>query len=134
MIGSGVSALLALPSVFFPSSRLLVRANLFFVELAAVASFVVAILLTALTKGVVAAVGGSGNAVGVSVGEGRTVVILAWMSWACRLVVSGYWFAVWYVEIRTWSFVKRRRSELETGNWKGIVGEVLRDLKGEKRV
>lgn len=132
MIGSGVSMLVALPSIFFPAARILIYTNLFFSTLAAFGSFLAAILLTALIAGVTSAIGGIGDALGLSIEEGSAVLALAWVSWACILVMNMYWSAIWFVEVRRWAFTKRRRTSDEVGNWKGVGKEVWRDLKGEK--
>ncbi|KAK7192086.1 hypothetical protein PSPO01_01658 [Paraphaeosphaeria sporulosa] len=132
MIGSGLAALLAIPSALFPISRLLVYTVVFFSQLSTLSAFIAALLLTALIKTVVSTVGGLGDALSLFVSEGSAVVVFAWVSWACMLVVSAYWTAVWFVEIRGWSFVRRRRSGDEVGNWKGMREEVWRDLKGGK--
>jgi hypothetical protein len=68
------------------------------------------------------------------VGEGKSILVFAWVGWACLLVVSVYWTVVWSVEVRGWSFRKRQRSKEEVGNWRGIKAEVGRDLKGEKNL
>lgn len=106
--------------------------NLFFSQLSALSAFIAAILLTALIKAVISTVGGLGDALNLFISEGSGVLVFAWVSWACMLVASAYWTAVWFVEVRKWSFTKRWRSGDEVGNWKGIRGEVWRDLKGEK--
>jgi hypothetical protein len=132
MIGSGVGMLLTIPSALLPDSRFFIYTNLFFAKLAAISAFVAAIILTALIKSFTELARGLGDAVSLFIGEGRSVLVFAWVSWACLLVVSVSWTAVWFVEVRGWSFRKRQRSKEEVGNWRGIKAEVWRDLKGEK--
>jgi hypothetical protein len=134
MIGSGVGILLGIPSVLLPDSRFFIYTNLFFTQLGALSALVAAVLSTALIKGVAGFAGRIEDAMSLFVGEGKSILVFAWVGWACLLVVSVYWTVVWSVEVRGWSFRKRQRSKEEVGNWRGIKAEVGRDLKGEKNL
>lgn len=134
LIGAGISFLLTLPSIFFPRSHLLVYANLFFTSLASTFALLAALLLTALIVAIAQMLGGIGQAVNLYVKKGERVLAFAWVAWVCVALESAYWAAVWFVEIRRWSFVRRRRTEGEIGSWRGVCGEVRRDLKGEKNM
>lgn len=134
VVSSAVNVLLAIPSIIFSAARLLVYANLFFSNLAALAAFLGAVLLTGLILVVASLTSGFGEAVGLLIGKGERVLAFLWVSWACLLVASIYWDLVWFVEVRRWSFVKRRRSDDQVGNWRGLRGEVWQDLKGEKSI
>lgn len=132
MIGSGMSALFAIPAIFFSQSRFLIYANLFWPSLAATFSFLAACILTGLIVGIVSVVGGFGEAVSLFIRQGNSAILFIWLAWMFVFLDSCYWFSVWFVEVRTWAFVRRRRTDDQRGNWKGVGAEVRSDLKGEK--
>ena len=132
-IGSGAAIILIPASILMRSSRPVVYATLFFSELAAIASFIAALLLTILIKGFVGVLGGVGKALSLVIDNGDTTIALAWISWTFSLLVSLYWVAVWFVAFRQWSFVRRERSDDEIGNWRGIGREIQRDVQGKMK-
>ncbi|PVI00612.1 hypothetical protein DM02DRAFT_526553 [Periconia macrospinosa] len=126
--------LFALPSIVFSASRLLVYINVAVWNLACISSFVAAILLTILAVVVPLAVGDLLGAVGIVMSSGTQAMVFLWVVWVCCLLVGVYWIAVWFVEVRLSGFCKRRRTEAEVGNWRGIMREVWRDWKGVRDV
>jgi hypothetical protein len=134
MIGSGMSALSSIPAVFFSQSRVLIYANLFWPSLAATFAFLAASILTALIVGIVSVVDGFGDAVSLFIKQGNSAILFLWLAWMFIFLSSCYWFSVWFVEVRTFAFVKTQRTDEQKGNWRGIVGEVRSNLKGRKDV
>lgn len=137
LIGSFFSAISAVPGITFPHSRLLAYMNIFWSFLASTFAFLAAAMLTILIAGIFAAVGRIGSMGGVQVlqvWQGGSVLLLAWLAWVLVSLSLVYWGLIWFVEVRRSSFTRRKRSEDEVGNWKGIAGEVRMDFKGGKIV
>jgi len=74
-----------------------------------------------------------GNGIDLYATKGTRFLVLTWVSWGLTGVVNGYWGLVWWVEVRGWAFKRRRRTRAEIGNWRGIWGEMRRDLRLEKK-
>ncbi|CAI6337992.1 unnamed protein product [Periconia digitata] len=129
-----LTVLLAIPSVFFPDSRLLIITNVLVSDLACISSFVSAVLITTLVVVVPWAIGDLLAGVGVVMSRGETVLAFLWVKWGCCQIIAVYWTTVWFVEVRRSSFFRRTRTGDEIGNWKGILGEIRRDLKGAKEL
>ena len=106
--------------------------NIMWPLVASTFAFLAAILLTIVIAGVFAAVDGVVNEVGVEVRQGGSVLFLAWLAWLLISLSVIYWGLVWFVEVRRWGFARRKRSEEEVGNWKGIGREIWSDVKREK--
>lgn len=132
LIGSGLTALTSLPAVFFPQSRLLIYASLGWAALSSSFAFLAAIILTALIEGIVGIADGFGDAVSLYIKEGNHALLFIWLGWMFIFLATVYWFAVWFVEVRTWAFSKRERTEEQRGNWRGTPKEVWTDLRGRK--
>ncbi|KNG47960.1 sphingolipid delta4-desaturase [Stemphylium lycopersici] len=129
LVGSAFSAISAVPAIFFPHSRLLAYVNMFWPLLASIFAFLASTLFTVLIAGVFAAVGNVVGAAGVEVQQGASALLLAWLAWLLASLSLVYWGLVWFVEVRRSSLIKRKRSEDEVGNWRGIGREVWRDVK-----
>lgn len=134
LVGSALSAISAIPAIFFPHSRLLAYFNIFWPLLASNFAFLASTLLTVLIAGVFAAVGRVVDVADVEVQQGASVLLLAWLAWLLASLSLVYWGLVWFVEVRGSSFIKRKRGEDEVGNWRSIGKEVWRDVKGRKAV
>lgn len=130
LTGSGLSALSAFPAVVFPHSRLLVYVNMFWPGLASVFAFLAAVLSSVLNVGVSWILQGVGEAVGVGIQRGAMAVLFVWLAWVLVSLAGLYWGAIWFVEVRKSSFVRRRRDEDEIGRWGGIAREVWNDVTG----
>jgi hypothetical protein len=61
--------------------------------------------------------------------RGGAYVAIIWVAAALAWIASAYWFMVWFVEFRRSAFSRRHRTSAQIGNWKGIFGEVRKDLK-----
>lgn len=131
MVGSALSAVLMLPAMYFPQSRLLVYVNLFWPGLAMVCALLAAMLISVLNL-IARVLDRFSDTVGVQISVGGTALGLVWLGFVLASLVTLYWGCVWFVETRTSSFVKRRRDEGEMGHWRGIAGEVWRDLRGRR--
>lgn len=70
---------------------------------------------------------GRGFNLGVKQGGGYIAII--WVAAVLAWLASAYWFMVWFVEFRRSAFSRRHRTSAQIGNWRGIVGEVRKDLK-----
>ncbi|KAF1928493.1 uncharacterized protein M421DRAFT_62912 [Didymella exigua CBS 183.55] len=132
LVASLMSAVSVLPAVYFPHSRLLVYANVFWPALASASAFLAAVIASAIAV-LVGAVGGFSNTVGVQIGRGATALLFVWLSAVFTGLGAGYWASVWFVETRRSSFMKRGRDDDEVGNWRGVAREVWRDLNGRRR-
>jgi hypothetical protein len=131
LLGSILSTLVSFAAIFWPKLRLLVYLALIFSSFEAMTSLLVAVILTVLVGGVVTAVNGFGNAVSLYIEQGHTALVFIWLRCLFINLAALYWFAIWFVDVRTISFVRRVRTEEEVGNWRGFVKEAKRDLKGE---
>jgi hypothetical protein len=84
------------------------------------------IVITSLLKNL-------GNGLGFQAAAGGKFIALVWVSAGLNILVAGYWFMIWFVEVRSWSYRGRRRkgegAGEEIGNWRGIRKEVWTDLK-----
>jgi hypothetical protein len=134
LAGSGVITLLAIPSILFPASRLLIYTNLFLTHLSAMLAFLSALLVTGLMVGASSLVGRLGAALGLVVEQGGIVLFFLWSGWAVMTISGAYWGMVWFVEVRRWSLVKRVRIDEEIGDWRGTKGEVWADIEGKKKL
>ena len=64
--------------------------------------------------------------------QGTSVLLIVWLAWLLVSLSVVYWGIVWFVEVRQSSFTRRKRSDDEVGNWKGIGREIRSDVKGSK--
>lgn len=110
-------------------SRLLIILNFGF---SAVAATVVLLLAVASTGIVVAArstIGSLGSAFSLNVQEGGPFLAIVWVAAVLGSAAASYWFSTWFVEVRKSAFSRRSRTTNQVGNWRGILGEVRRDVK-----
>ncbi|KAI7779713.1 hypothetical protein LA080_000400 [Diaporthe eres] len=70
---------------------------------------------------------GRGFNLGVKQGGGFIAII--WVAAVLAWLASAYWFMIWFVEFRRSAFSRRSRTPAQIGNWRGIIGEVRKDLK-----
>jgi hypothetical protein len=132
--GSGITFALCGPAMLFPESRALVYATLVCSLFASAFQLLAAILLTAITSTVTGAVNLLGGPVGLHAKRGAKALSFVWLAWLFIGFAAFYWTAAWFVEVRSWSFVRRRRIGEERGSWKGIRRELRADLKGQGEV
>ncbi|KAG9190560.1 sphingolipid 4-desaturase/C4-monooxygenase [Alternaria panax] len=76
LVGTGFSAVSALPAIFFPHSQLLAYFNIFWPLLASVFAFVAAVLLTVVVSGVFSVAGEIVDVAGTEVHQGASVTKL----------------------------------------------------------
>ncbi|KAF2642457.1 hypothetical protein P280DRAFT_505876 [Massarina eburnea CBS 473.64] len=105
IISSALLALISLPSIFFPESRLLIFTNLFLSGLASLFSLLAAILLTILVIVIPWAVGNLTESFGVVIEEGGYVLIFLWVVWVLSAFMLAFWGSVWFVEVRRYALV-----------------------------
>jgi hypothetical protein len=132
IVGSGFAAVSAIPAIFFPHSQLLAYFNIFWPFLASTFAFVAAILLTVVISGIFSVAGEMTDVAGTAVHQGTSVLLIVWLAWIFVGLSGVYWWVVWFVEVRQSSFTRRKRSDDEVGNWKGIWKEVRSDFNGKK--
>lgn len=133
LIGSILSTISIFPAMYFPHSRLLIYFNILWPGLATVGAFVAATLLSMVFV-LTGIMDNFSNTVGIRIERGWTVLLFLWLSSVFAGLSLLYWVAIWFVETRTSSFVKRHRNEGEVGHWRGICKEVWADLHGRRRV
>ncbi|KAH7357663.1 hypothetical protein BKA66DRAFT_574300 [Pyrenochaeta sp. MPI-SDFR-AT-0127] len=133
LTGSGLSALSAIPGVVFPHSRLLVYLNIFWPGLASVCALLAAVLTSVLNVGASCMFPGVSEAIGVDVQHGEKAVLFVWLAWFLVSLPGLYWGAVWFVEVRRSSYVRRARGQGEVGSWRGIGREVWADVTGKNK-
>lgn len=75
-------------------------------------------------------IGSIGDAVSIDSKEGGQALTLVWLSWLFVFFANCYWVAVWFVETRSWAFVRRTRTAEQKGDWKNVSREMKDDLKG----
>jgi hypothetical protein len=93
------------------------------------------LLAAGITTGVVVlqaeSISGLAEALSVEVQYGARFLIVEWVTAVFAIVGSAYWLVVWFVEFRTLTFSRRRRSDRQIGNWKGAWSELVQDLRGD---
>lgn len=70
-----------------------------------------------------------GRGFNLEVKQGGGYIAIMWVAAVLAWIASAYWFMVWFVEFRRSAFSRRHRTSAQIGNWKGIIGEVRKDLK-----
>lgn len=93
------------------------------------------LLAAGITTGIVIiqadSISGLADALSVEVQYGVDFLVVEWVTAAFAIVGSAYWLVVWFVEFRTITFSRRRRSAKQIGNWKGTWSELKQDLRGD---
>jgi hypothetical protein len=131
LISSGVAMFGSLVAIFLTTSRILLYANLGFAILGNGFLLAASIIVTAMTTIIANLVNSLGSSIGVSATTGAKFLILTWVSWVLLLLVNCYWFAVWYVEVKSWALQLRTRTEAQIGNWGGVFQEIKGNFKRE---
>lgn len=113
--------------------RMVVRVNLtlaviaWWAELGAALAVTGAVVIIGLVRDLV-------GAVGLVVTAGSAALAVVWVNVVLVGGLIGIWSAVWFVEVRRTSWVKRRhREEALIGDWKGTQRQTWADVRGEKR-
>lgn len=127
---AGTLALAGSALLFIDMRRFAVFTMLIFATLANISL----LLAAGITTGVVViqadSISGLADALSVEVKYGVHFLVVEWVTAAFAIVGSAYWLIVWFVEFRTFTFARRRRSAKEVGNWKGAWSELKQDLRG----
>lgn len=93
------------------------------------------LLAAGITSGVIVlqaeTISGLADALSVEVQYGVKFLVVEWVTAAFAVVGSAYWLVVWFVEFRTFTFSRRRRTDRQVGNWKESWSELKQDLRGE---
>jgi hypothetical protein len=134
LLGSGFAALFAFPAIIFPHSRLLVFFNMAWTHLASLSAFLAALISTALILSVSVVAETFGKKAGIKAELGGSVLLFIWLAWLLISLPVLYWGAIWFVDIRRSSILRRMRNDNEIGNWRGIGEEVSRDFRGGNRI
>jgi hypothetical protein len=134
LVGAGFAAVSAFPAIAFPHSRLLVFFNMGWAHLASLSAFLGALIATALIISVAAVADVFGKKAGIEVQQGGSVVLFIWLAWLLISLPVFYWGAIWFVDIRRSSILRRRRTDDELGNWRAVGKEMRKDLRGRDRV
>jgi hypothetical protein len=129
LVASGMVMLLSLVSIFLPRNRPVVLVNLTSAVLAPLFLLVSAVFTSVLIWLITTTVNGIGSALTISATAGSKALTLGWVAWAFSVVSSVYWSLVWFVSYRRTALVRTRRGEGDIGNWKGIIGQIRRNLR-----
>jgi hypothetical protein len=70
-----------------------------------------------------------GRGFNLEVKQGGAYIAIIWVAAVLAWIASAYWFMIWFVEFRRSAFSRRHRTSAQIGNWRGIIGEVRKDLK-----
>jgi hypothetical protein len=132
LTNSGLMAVLAIPTLLFRESRLLIITNIVASYISFLFAFVAALLLTVLAVGIASLLRDLGSANELSVKRGTRMLILMWASCGAVTIVAIYWGTVWFVEVRRWSLVRRARTDEEIGDWRGMGKNVWRAFRRQK--
>lgn len=93
------------------------------------------LLAAGITTGVVVlqaeSISGLADALSVEVKYGVHFLVVEWVTAAFAIVGSVYWLVVWFVEFRTFTFARRRRTARQVGDWRGVWSELKQDLRGD---
>ncbi|EFQ30425.1 hypothetical protein CGRA01v4_09968 [Colletotrichum graminicola] len=132
----GIVLLSTLPILLFGFVRALVLVSLIFSLLASLALPTFAVITTAIVYGGRSMLNKTMDAFGIQIQAGGPFIAMAWVAAVASMAAAAYWFMVWFVSFRRTAFSRRKRTENEVGNWRGIFREVKGDLKtwegGEK--
>ncbi|KAK1978185.1 hypothetical protein LZ30DRAFT_599711 [Colletotrichum cereale] len=135
-ICTGVVLLATLPILLLGFLRVLVLVSLVFSLIGSLALPAFAIVTTGLVYGGRNMLRKPMDAFGIEMQTGGPFVAMAWVAAVASMAAATYWFMVWFVSFRRTAFSRRKRTENEVGNWRGIFREVKGDLKtwegGEK--
>ncbi|KAL2272915.1 hypothetical protein FJTKL_05711 [Diaporthe vaccinii] len=128
---AGTLALAGSALLFIDIRQFVVSTMLIFATLANVSL----LLAAGITTGVVVVqadiISGVADALSVEVKYGVHFLVVEWVTAAFAIVGSAYWLVVWFVEFRTITFARRRRSARLVGNWRGAWSELKEDLRGD---
>lgn len=135
-ISTGIVLLATLPILIVGFMRVLVLVSLVFSMLGAFVIPSFAIVTTSLIYGGKSMLNKSMAAFGMQIQTGGPFVAMAWVAAVASMAAASYWFMVWFVSFRRTAFSRRKRTENEIGNWRGIFREVKGDMRtwegGEK--
>ncbi|KAK1992566.1 hypothetical protein LX36DRAFT_290772 [Colletotrichum falcatum] len=133
---AGIVLLATLPILLFGFVRALVLVSLAFSLLGSVFLPAFAVVATAVAYGGRNMLNKTMDAFGIEIQAGGPFIAMSWVAAVASVAAAAYWFMVWFVSFRRTAFSRRRRTENEVGNWRGIFREVKGDLKtwegGEK--
>lgn len=90
---------------------------------------VLAVLVTSVIVAGSSSIGGLGSGFSLQVKRGVPFLAIIWVAAFLGTVAALFWFALWFVEFRKTAFSRRSRTDSQIGNWRGILGEVRRDIK-----
>ncbi|KAF9871366.1 hypothetical protein CkaCkLH20_11287 [Colletotrichum karsti] len=135
-ICAGITLLATLPIIIVGFLRVLVITSLIFSMIAATVLPLFAAVVTAIVVGGRKMLDKEGDAFGIQIKQGGPFIAMSWVAAVASMAASSYWFSMWFVSFRRTAFSRRKRTESEIGNWRGIFREVKGDLKtwegGEK--
>ncbi|KZL80132.1 sur7 protein [Colletotrichum incanum] len=135
-ICTGIVLLATLPILIFGFLRVLVLVSLVFSLIGSLVLPAFAAVTTGLIYGGKNMLNRSMDAFGMQIQTGGPFVAMSWVAAVASMAAATYWFMVWFVSFRRTAFSRRKRTENEIGNWRGIFREVKGDLRtwegGEK--
>jgi hypothetical protein len=129
LIGTGATMSFSLAAIFYPSQSKMTHLNVFASYLGSTFQFGSAIMTTVFLVVASNTINRFGSHLGVEAHVGAKYLVVSWFSEIFMLIASTYWDIVWFVEFRQTAITRRRRTEAEMGNYRGILGEVRNNWK-----
>lgn len=128
---AGTLALAGSALLLIDIRRFVVFTMLTFATLANISLLLAAGITTGLVVLQAEIISGLADALSVEVQYGTSFLVLEWVTAVFAIVGSLYWLVIWFVEFRTLTFSRRRRSARQIGNWMGTWSELKQDFRGE---
>lgn len=130
-LGAGLTAALSAAVAPLGYRRAVVRAAAASAALAAATLGLVAVVGTAVVAGAGTAVNDFAAAFSMRTERGAAFLAEVWVATALAALVAAFWAVVWLVEGRRHGYKRRRRTEAQIGNYRGIWAELREDFAVE---
>ncbi|KAJ4391805.1 hypothetical protein N0V93_005425 [Gnomoniopsis smithogilvyi] len=128
-IASGLTAVGSVLGILRPMARLLLILNFSLSAIAATSISILAIALTGIVPATTNMINSFGSGLSLKVKPGVPFLVILWVATVLAFVANAYWFIVWFVQFRRTALSRRSRTKHQIGNWRGILGEVRKDIK-----
>ncbi|RDW57459.1 hypothetical protein BP6252_13797 [Coleophoma cylindrospora] len=132
LVGAGLSAVLALLTGLKPDFRIIFYSGLGISIITLLVHIIGVIITLAIGGGGSYIMNSIGGDIGLQSNAGGKYFGFAFGSLALLLISSVYWIVIWFVEYRQGSFRSRRRRPEEMGYYRGVLFELLDDIRGTK--
>ncbi|KAG8156411.1 hypothetical protein KVR01_013752 [Diaporthe batatas] len=126
---TAITAIASVLGILRAQSRFLTLVNTGFSILGAAIFLGLAGIVTGVIVAGSDSISDLGKGFNLGVKQGGAYLAIIWVAAVLAWIASIYWFMIWFVEFRRSAFSRRHRTTAQIGNWRGIIGEVRRDLK-----